>query len=132
MLTLMFPEFWWHQRQGSNYICKQKEYFLIAAVAAFANTKLFHFRPLNNTDMHLQGYKNQQPPPKCRELRKHSLLAAFFVAIGTAQFVLILSRVDRRTSWGRSGNISSGQRVMGIGIRKYKTKIIILNYLFAV
>lgn len=27
-----------------------------------------------------------------------SLLAAFFVAIGTAQFVLILSRVDRRTS----------------------------------
>lgn len=27
-----------------------------------------------------------------------SLLASFFVAIGTAQFVLILSRVDRRTS----------------------------------
>lgn len=27
-----------------------------------------------------------------------SLLAAFLVAIGTAQFVLILSRVDRRTS----------------------------------
>lgn len=67
------------------------------------------------------------PPPQVPY--SNLLFATFFMAVSTVQLVLILSKVDRRTSWGRSGNISSCQRVKGIGIRKYKTILKLITYL---